>query len=241
MTKYLWKKYSLDKKGFGKGNETFVASESSMTVWGNTNYSFNSETGHFRINESYLYDDDYIKRYPGGLIYTFDRPSGYHDSTYGQTMYILKNIRKTSKGDSSLDYIVYKISSVELIEKGNYISDIISENKNDYPNNGEKNGYWYVYQGIANNTPVISGEDSNLGEKNQPFEISYKVEDKDITDNVTVTEYLNNRQIRRITNANNTEQTLKITQELLNSCPLGETNTINIYAEDEKGAGTYRN
>lgn len=97
------------------------------------------------------------------------------------------------------------------------------------------------YELTFNTSPEISGIDTNLGEKNQPFEIQYSVEDKDITDNVTITEHLNNSLIRRITNANNTEQTLKITSELLNSCPLGETNTIKIYAEDDKDAGTYRN
>ena len=179
-------------------------------------------------------------------------------SRYSFDSYNIENEWVKLKDDDSCAFYITKVDSsyseaktskmrfldktIEKIkEKGDFLENVISENRNDFPDNNFVGDYWYVYQGLANNTPVISGEDANLGEKNKPFEIEYSVKDEDITDRVTIKEYLNNRLLRTIDNANNTNQTLKITSELLNSCPLGETNTIKIYAEDEKGAGTYRN
>lgn len=192
-------------------------------------------------------------------VYTNNAQSQSYNSSTGNFIRGPKDIKQALQLDAFTEEKVF-----EMIEKGDikfYINDKEYPVFYHYLYPGATERHLFVYSEeeqttirertlkielvlndkYLNNTPVISGEDANLGEKNKPFEIQYSVEDKDITDNVTITESLNNRQIRKVSNANNTDQTLKITSELLNSCPLGETNTIKIYAEDEKGAGTYRN
>lgn len=218
------------------------------------NYTKKTQNVEEQVNrydeQLYTQTEPSYDRNKGNLIYKSVRSgSNYFLYQSKKPIYINHNKRSydviNNAKDVSKNVVIFELTKVEITPtdfgKGTFVKSITSENKESYPENGEQDGYWYVYQGVVNYPPGISGEDTNLGEKNQPFEIQYSVEDEDITDNVTVTEYLNNRQIRRITNANNTDQTLKITSELLNSCPLGETNTIKIYAEDEKGAGTYRN
>lgn len=91
-----------------------------------------------------------------------------------------------------------------------------------------------------NSAPVISGEDKHLGEKNEPFEVSYSVSDVDVDDEVTITEYLNGSLLRTLQNANNTTQTISITPELLNSSYLGDTNTIEVQAADNHNHVVYR-
>lgn len=91
-----------------------------------------------------------------------------------------------------------------------------------------------------NSAPVISGEDKHLGEKNEPFEVSYSVSDVDVDDEITITEYLNGSLLRTLQNANNTTQTISITPELLNSSYLGDTNTIEVQAADNHNHVVYR-
>lgn len=266
MAKYLWKKYkvdilskdryvikeeNIDSKfdwygGSGRFRTPFYGSgarkPSSVTVpdYYNGRYKYCNI-----ISSSYIKDDKLRHNLKNTSTYDFDDYKIDDEwvklTDNDSCAFYITNV-DSSSSEAKTSKMRFLDKTIEKIkEKGDFLENVISENRNDFPDNNFVGDYWYVYQGLANNTPVISGEDTNLGEKNKPFEIQYSVKDEDITDNVTVTEHLNNSLIRRITNANNTDQTLKITSELLNSCPLGETNTIKIYAEDEKGAGTYRN
>ena len=79
-----------------------------------------------------------------------------------------------------------------------------------------------------------------MGEKNEPFEVSYSVSDVDVDDEITITEYLNGSLLRTLQNANNTTQTISITPELLNSSYLGNTNTIEVQAADNHNHVVYR-
>lgn len=242
---HVWQKYKI-KENVTYGNYRVVTKGSPSPKYIDSDkeypksYEFDPKTGVFTFK-------DYFHPWTGDIIYAETSSyNAYFQPISGSSSYVAE-VRvgsRFSKGDNyNVDYKAIMSSTRDKIvtkEKGDYIEDIKSPDKNAYPDNGEKNGYWYVYKGIDNQAPTISGEDTDLGEKNRPFEISYEAKDADTADNVTITEYLNNSVIRTISNANNTNQTLKITQELLNSCPLGETNTIKIYAEDSKGAGTYR-
>ena len=59
---------------------------------------------------------------------------------------------------------------------GSYIG-IVSGGASAYPQNGLKDGYWYVYDKELNSNPTISGSDLDLGSKDSDFTIDYVVSD----------------------------------------------------------------
>ncbi|CDZ74883.1 Hypothetical protein ING2D1G_0724 [Peptoniphilus sp. ING2-D1G] len=63
--------------------------------------------------------------------------------------------------------------------QGSYIGTVTSTNRNAYPDNNYSGSYWYVYEGIDNQAPVISGSDLDLGSKVEDFNIEYIVQDAD--------------------------------------------------------------
>lgn len=50
---------------------------------------------------------------------------------------------RRSKGVSFTHYLSPKKEQIPTTEKGSYISEVVSYNKDEYPTNGEKDGYWY--------------------------------------------------------------------------------------------------
>ncbi|MCQ4924765.1 hypothetical protein NE686_16800 [Tissierella carlieri] len=95
---------------------------------------------------------------------------------------------------------------------------------------------------VINNTPpIISGQDSNLGDKNLGFVISYQVDDADIRDSLVVTEKLNGSTIKTINGAPRKQDLeIEITNETLYSLPLNSENTIEIKVDDQNGGIAYR-
>ena len=95
---------------------------------------------------------------------------------------------------------------------------------------------------IINNTPpTISGVDTNLGDKNTGFTVTYSVNDADTADNLTVKEKINGVTIKTLNNApRNQEFTIEITEEMLYSYDLHATNTIEIEVNDGQGNVVYR-
>lgn len=92
----------------------------------------------------------------------------------------------------------------------------------------------------VNSAPVISGADTNLGDKNLGFTYAYTVEDAD-NDTVTITEKLGDEVLRTINNAPQGEQlSVNITSEKLYSLGLNSVYTITITATDGQGGTTYR-
>lgn len=61
--------------------------------------------------------------------------------------------------------------------KGSFIGYEKSSDRRTYPNNGEQNGYWYEYVGLANTAPTISGSNLDLGAKNRDFQVDYIIQD----------------------------------------------------------------
>lgn len=107
--------------------------------------------------------------------------------------------------------------------------------------------YTYYYQYnitvnyIDNSSPIISGRDSNLGDKNTSFIITYSVDDEDVEDKLTIKEKINGKVIRIINNAPRNEQfSIEITEEMLYSYDLYTTNTIEIEVSDGQGHVVYR-
>ncbi len=53
--------------------------------------------------------------------------------------------------DATIWYTTGRVNNyVEVEERGSYIGDVTSTNVNEYPKDGVKNGYWYVYKGEIN-------------------------------------------------------------------------------------------
>lgn len=120
--------------------------------------------------------------------------------------------------------------------RGSKLSTVTSTNRNAYPNDGESGDYWYVYEGIANEAPTISGSNLDLGSKQDDFSIEYIVSDAD-KNNCTVDILVDN--VNKISNKSinlNTKYTYEIK---LNEFTLGRHN-VKIIAKDSMGATSER-
>lgn len=92
----------------------------------------------------------------------------------------------------------------------------------------------------TNSAPTVSGQDTNLGDKNLGFSYTYTVDDAD-GDTLTVTEKLGSETLRTINNAPIGQQlTLNITAEKLYTLALNSVNTLTITVTDGKGGTAYR-
>lgn len=92
----------------------------------------------------------------------------------------------------------------------------------------------------SNKAPIISGYDTNLGEKRSAFSVKYTIHDDD-NDSVTVVEKLNGNIRRTLSNVQkDTEISLNISESDIKSLTVGEKNTIEIMASDSRGATAFR-
>lgn len=93
---------------------------------------------------------------------------------------------------------------------------------------------------VVNNPPTISGKDEDLGDKTNPFNVTYSVSDVDANQELTVKEKLNGSIIRTLQNPiQGSTLTFTITDELFASLSMNTTNTIEIEVTDGS-ATTYR-
>lgn len=125
--------------------------------------------------------------------------------------------------------------------KKSRLDTVKSENRNAYPDNGQKDGYYYVYEGIANQTPTISGKDEDLGGFKAPFKKVFSVDDPDNNETLNVTVKLNSATIRTINNATKGESyEIDIDKVKFDELELNKTNTIEITVSDCNGASAIR-
>lgn len=125
--------------------------------------------------------------------------------------------------------------------KGSKVGTVTSTNRNAYPNNGESGSYWYVYEGIANQTPTISGQDEDWGGYKQAFKRYYSVDDGDSGQQLNVTVTLNGVTIATVNNATRkTDYPIDIDDSKFNALTLNEQNTIEITVTDSSGATAVR-
>lgn len=163
----------------------------------------------------------------------------YKSPSSNYAKYALKVNRKTGSylyGDG-LWYVDEKISYF----KGSKLGTVTSTNRRAYPDNGESGSYWYVYEGIANQTPTISGKDEDLGGFKAPFKKVFSVDDPDNNETLNVIVKLNSATIRTINNATKGESyEIDIDKSKFDELELNKTNTIEITVSDSNGASAIR-
>lgn len=140
----------------------------------------------------------------------------------------------------AVNRVTYRVATTEreyYYEKGSRLDTVTSTNRNAYPNDGESGSYWYVYEGIANQAPNISGSDSFFGSKSSNFRIDYIVTDNDLNDIVKV-EIQEDKRDPKVINVIKlgVKNYLDINVE---GYELGD-HTITIKATDSKGASATR-
>lgn len=125
--------------------------------------------------------------------------------------------------------------------KGSRLDTVTSTNRNAYPDNGESGSYWYVYEGIANQEPTISGQDKDWGGYKQAFKRYYSVDDGDSDQQLNVVVTLNGVTIATVNNATRkTDYPIDIDDSKFNALTLNEQNTIEITVTDSSGATAVR-
>lgn len=93
----------------------------------------------------------------------------------------------------------------------------------------------------SNINPVISGKDTDLGDKNLGFTVSFSIDDADLENTLTTTIKLNDKTLRTISNtARNKEYSINITDGELFALAMNELNTLTIKVDDGAGGESYR-
>ncbi|MFQ9967288.1 MAG: hypothetical protein ACLRU4_03505 [Peptoniphilus sp.] len=144
------------------------------------------------------------------------------------------------------DYFTTKASVYELVKNTNYskgskIDTVTSTNRRAYPDNDYSGSYWYVYEGIANQEPTISGQDEDWGGYKQAFKRYYSVDDGDSGQQLNVVVTLNGVTISTVNNATRkSDYPIDIDDSKFNALTLNEQNTIEITVTDSSGATAVR-
>lgn len=139
---------------------------------------------------------------------------------------------------------IYELRNKDVItgySKGIKLETVTSTNRRAYPDNGESGSYWYVYEGIANQEPTISGQDEDWGGYKQAFKRYYSVDDGDSGQQLNVVVTLNGVTIATVNNATRkTDYPIDIDDSKFNALTLNEQNTIEITVTDSSGATAVR-
>lgn len=137
----------------------------------------------------------------------------------------------------------YKITKIQHSSpsKGSKIGTVTSTDRNAYPDDNYSGASWYVYEGIANQEPTISGQDEDLGGFKAPFKRVFSVDDPDSNESINVVVKLNSATIRTINNATKGESyEIDIDKAKFDDLELNKTNTIEITVTDTNGASAIR-
>lgn len=217
MTTYKWGKYDRDTR--------YRTEQVKTTVW----VKHDLPIGTSSKDRVYRYYEEFAEM--NGLTDGIDiRFAGYYEEGY-----------KSYGGYYEMPEQKYRNKQVPYYVRGSKIGTVTSTNRNAYPNNGESGSYWYVYEGIANQTPTISGKDEDLGGFKAPFKKVFSVDDPDNNETLNVTVKLNSATIRTINNATKGESyEIDIDKAKFDELELNKTNTIEITVSDSNGASAIR-
>lgn len=224
MTLYKWGKYGKEsRRGTRqKPHEEWIDVDSKAIV--ETDAGGRSQYYDFINADRSLIDGKNVKY--GGLKLS-PNADEYSGERYTWHYYVLK----TSMINEGYTYYI----------RGSRLDTVTSTNRNAYPNDGESGSYWYVYEGIANQTPTISGKDEDLGGFKAPFKKVFSVDDPDNNETLNVTVKLNAATIRTINNATKGESyEIDIDKAKFDELELNKTNTIEITVSDSNGASAIR-
>lgn len=199
---HQWKKYKVDydytyKIEYGPINSSSyfgakVKADGSRYL---SAIDINRSTGKFILSQ---YDLKYLHEMsPGDKIYAIKDPNTpyndyfTHSNYYQYWDYVESNVYEfTYLGNKDL-YSSPLTSERGSIDKGRRVKSVVdtstpkcgsylgvvSGDVGAYPQNGQKDGYWYVYDKELNSNPTISGSDLDLGSKDSDFTIDYVVSD----------------------------------------------------------------
>ena len=166
-------------------------------------------------------------------------PEGYLEVTW--ISHSTTNSSNAGVGGFGDKFYTIECDLVENYHKGTRLGTATSTNRRAYPDNDYSGSYWYVYEGIANQTPTISGYDEDLGGFKAPFKKIFSVDDPDGNETLNITVKLNSATIRTINNATKGEYyEIDIDKAKFDQLELNKTNTIEITVSDSNGASAIR-
>lgn len=209
-----------------------------------TSKSVLSETSHHANTTYTKHESEIVSLYPSGSKRWSDIRSGDIVHANGNEVFVVdgfgEEYMNSISYSGSFYYLEYR-QEFSHYSKGSKIGTVTSTNRRAYPDNGQSGSYWYVYEGIANQTPTISGKDEDLGGFKAPFKKVFSVNDLDNNETLNVTVKLNSATIRTINNATKGESyEIDIDKAKFDELELNKTNTIEITVSDSNGASAIR-
>lgn len=213
MTSYRWGKYDRDTR--------YRTEQVKTTVWVkyDLQMSTSSKDGVYRYYEEFAE----MNGCTDGIDIRF---AGYYEKGY-----------KVYGGYYEMPEQKYRDKQVPYYVRGSKIGTVTSENRNAYPDNSYSGYYWYVYEGIDNQEPKISGSNLDLGSKTDNFDIEYIVTDPDSDDIVTIDIYEDTT--KKVTSKRVTSGIKNTYTVNLSNFTLGK-HTVKIVAKDKEGAKAER-
>lgn len=161
---------------------------------------------------------------------------GYAESTPWQDDGAkLKYWYQYGSGRAYLEGNIKSVLRSTSANRGSYVGTVQGQG-GEYPQNGQQDGFWYVYDRALNQAPTISGSSTRLGAVRSDFDIRYTVYDSD-GDRVRVQVMVDDRVIQYPMDTElNREQVVRIR---LNDYSLGE-HTVTVTATDSSNASATR-
>lgn len=227
MTLYKWGKYTIGERQETSYKDIGPYEKNFVLVYG----KLGQEIDYYETYKCTQYSDN----------------DAYHvDDDGNYTVTILNIYKEESAGYRCKVRVVERVKSVKTVKyKKQRINTITSTNRGAYPDNGESGtywgSYWYVYEGIANQEPTISGKDEDWGGYKQAFKRYYSVDDGDSGQQLNVVVTLNGVTIATVNNATRkTDYQIDIDDSKFNALTLNEQNTVEITVTDSSGATAVR-
>lgn len=244
MTLHKWGKFSSIAKNNYEEREVFSGELFDMTgikVNGRVDTSLQVFTRYEIFNGVYHFSgkDDYDPYRSNNYMSYSGRP--YLEESSSMMFLVTKHMTRYADESKVVGDVYQLIKTGTTYSKGSRVGTVTSENRSAYPNNGEKDGYYYVYEGIANQTPTISGQDEDWGGYKQAFKRYYSVDDGDSGQQLNVVVTLNGVTIATVNNATRkADYPIDIDDSKFNALTLNEQNTIEITVIDSSGATAVR-